>query len=337
MKIVYVLASLDVSGGVRVIVEHAEELRRRGHDATILSLEPPARWMEIPVPVTVVPGISESTLPKADLYLATWYETVAPTVRAAGRARTVHFCQGYEAPHPHLFSEFDRIAEAYRLGIPKILISAHLVDVLSPLYPGEYHVIPQAIRAASFAPAEPGPRSPGPVPTVGVVGPFEAEMKGIRFALEAVAELRREGRAVRLHRASQMPLSGPERALCEADAYDLCRPAARMPAWYAGLDLLIHPSFPAEGFPLPPLEAMASGVPVVLTDIPSFRPIPADAVARVSPGDSRAMAREARWLLDDPELWRRRRQSALDVAATFTIGRAVDALETVLEGILLRR
>ncbi|HYN42510.1 MAG TPA: glycosyltransferase family 4 protein [Thermoanaerobaculia bacterium] len=337
MRIVYVVASLDVSGGVRVIVEHAEELRRRGHDATILSLRPPAAWMEIPVPVTVVPGISESTLPEADLYLATWYETVVPTARAAGLARTVHFCQGYEAPHPHLFSELGRIDEAYRLEIPKVVISAHLVDVLSPLYPGEYHVIPQAIRAASFAPAEPGARSPRIPSTIGVVGPFEAEMKGIRFALEAVLELRREGRAVRLHRASQMPLSESERDLCAPDAYDLGRPAADMPAWYAELDLLIHPSFPAEGFPLPPLEAMASGVPVVLTDIPSFRPIPADAVARVSPGDARALAGEARRLLDEPELWSRRRLRALDVARSFTIGRAVDALEAVLVGILRRR
>lgn len=336
MKIVYVVASLDVSGGVRVIVEHVEELRRRGHDATVLSLAPPARWMEIPVPVTVVPGISRATLPAADLYLATWYETVAPTARAAGLARTVHFCQGYEAPHPHLFAELGRIDEAYRLDIPKVVISAHLVDVLSPLYPGEYHVIPQAIDAANFAPAEPGPRTPRTPPTIGVVGPFEAEMKGIRFALEAIVELRREGHAVRLHRASQMPLTEAERTLCPPDAYDLSRPAADMPAWYAGLDLLIHPSFNAEGFPLPPLEAMASGVPVVLTDIPSFRPIPADAVARVPPGDARAMAREARRLLDEPALWSRRRLWALEVARTFTIGRAVDALEVVLDGILRR-
>ena len=337
MKIVYVVESLELSGGVKVIVEHAEELRRRGHDATILSLEPPVSWMEVPVPVTVVPRIEEATLPAADLYLATWYETIVPTARAAGLGRTVHFCQGYEAPHPHLVAQLDRIDEAYRLEIPRIVISAHLVDVLSPRYPGRYYVIPQAIRAESFAPVGPEPQSARTPPTIGVVGPFEAEMKGIRHALEAVLELRSEGRVVRLHRVSQMPLSGGERELCLPDAYDLGRSAARMPAWYAGLDLLIHPSFPAEGFPLPPLEAMASGVPVVLTDIPSFRPIPADCVARVSPGDAGAMAREARLLLDDPQLWSRRRQRGLDVARSFTIGRAVDALELVLAGILNRK
>ena len=32
MKIVYVVESLELSGGVKVIVEHAEGLAARGHD-----------------------------------------------------------------------------------------------------------------------------------------------------------------------------------------------------------------------------------------------------------------------------------------------------------------
>lgn len=330
LRVAYVVASFDLSGGVRVIVEHAGELRRRGHDVTIVSLQPPIPWMEIPLPVVVVPEISAATLPPADVYLATWYTTIVPTVRAAGEGRVLHFCQGWEAPHPHLFPERERIEEAYRVGIPKVVISRHLVDVLSPLYPAKYHVIPQSIRAEGFAPAGEARRAPRTPPTVGVIGPFEAEMKGIRVALRAVAQLREAGRTVRLHRASQLPLSGEERALCPPDAYDHERPAARMPEWYAALDLLIHPSFAAEGFPLPPLEAMASGVPVVLTDIPSFEPLPPDAVTRVPPGDSRAMAVEAARLLDDPGLWAGRRDRGLEVARTFTVSRSVDALEPVL-------
>ena len=46
-----------------------------------------------------------------------------------------------------------------------------------------------------------------------------------------------------------------ERALLGAGAYSHALPAAAMPAWYHGLDVLLHPSFDAEGFPLPPLEA----------------------------------------------------------------------------------
>ena len=316
-----------------MIVEQAEALAARGHEVVLVTRGDPG-WIRVGVPVLRVAEFSRESLPEADVHVATFYTTVEPTVRAARSRRVVHFCQGYEAPHPHLQAELPRIRRAYEAPIPKLVVSAHLVDVLSPLYPGPYVVIPQAIRAETFAPADPGRAAPRTPPAVGVVGPFEAVMKGIPTALDAVSRLRREGRRVSLRRASQLPLSEAERVLCEVDAYDYERPANRMPAWYAGLDLLLHPSFPAEGFPLPPLEAMASGVPVVLTDIPSFAPIPEDVVSRVPPGDGAAMARAAARLLDDPVLWAERRQKGLVLARAFSLDRAVDALEEALRAML---
>jgi len=330
VRIAYVLEDLGVAGGVRVVVEHAEALAARGHDVLLVTRGDPG-WIRTTVPVLRVGAFDRGTLPEADVHVATFYTTVEPTFRAGRAPLVVHFCQGYEAPHPHLAAELPAIHAAYRLPVPKVVVSAHLVPLLEPLYPGTYFVIPQAIRAESFAPTDPERAAPRVPPTVGVVGPFEAEMKGIRHALLGVARLRREGRPVRLLRASQLPLSAEERDLCAPDAYGVGIPAEEMPAWYAKLDLLVHPSFPAEGFPLPPLEAMASGVPVVLTDIPSFAPLPADAVTRVPAGDAAAVAEAAAALFDDPALWARRRRTGLDLARSYSVGRAVDALEEALQ------
>ncbi|MCL4810080.1 MAG: glycosyltransferase family 4 protein [Thermoanaerobaculia bacterium] len=333
MRVAYVVEDLGLAGGVRVIVEHAEALAARGHDVVLVTRGDPG-WIRVPVPVLTVPEFTRETLPEADILVATFYTTVAPAVRAGRARRVVHFCQGYEAPHPHLHAELGRIHEAYSFPVPKIVVSRHLVDLLAPLYPGPWFAIPQAIQAGAFAPDGPGRTSPRTPPAIGVVGPFEAVMKGIPAALGAVALLRGEGRSVVLHRASQLPLSEAEQVLCKPDSYECGRPAREMPAWYAGLDLLIHPSFPAEGFPLPPLEAMASGVPVVLTDIPSFAPIPDDVVSRVPPGDAEAMARAAARLLDEPALWAERREKGLALANAYTVERAVDALEEILGGLL---
>jgi glycosyltransferase involved in cell wall biosynthesis len=334
VKIVYVVESLELSGGVKVIVEHAEELQRRGHDVSIAARRLAGEWMPVGVPVVSVQEFTAETLPDADVHVATWFETVVPTVRAGRARRVVHFSQGYEAIYPYIAHRRDEIDAAYAQPVPKLLISAHLGPLFSGRFPGPFFVLPQAIRAADYAPPDPQrdrPRSPA---AIGVVGPFEAVNKGIRVGLEAVARLRAEGRPVTLHRASQLPLSDEERALVPADVYAFQASTAGMVAWYHSADVLIHPSFDAEGFPLPPLEAMAAGVPVVLTDIPSYGPIPADAAPRVPPGDVAALARETARLLDEPELWAGRRRRGLEVAATFSLARAVDAVEAALAEVL---
>ncbi len=332
MKIVYVVESLEVSGGVKVIVEHAEELADRGHDVSIVTKDPRHDWIPIRVPIAGVDRFDASTLPAADVHVATWFPTVAPTVRAGKAPRIFHFSQGYEALYPNVAHRLDEIEEAYRQEVPKLLISSHLLALFEGRFPGPFHLIPQAIRAADYAPAI-ARSSPGAPPVIGIVGPFEAANKGIRVALAAVGRLRSSGRKLRVHRASQLPLGAEETALCPPDLYLHSAPVAGMVRFYQGLDLLIHPSFEAEGFPLPPLEAMASGVPVVLTDIPSFDPLPADAVSRVPRGDDAAMAREAARLLDDAALWSGRRLRGLDAArADFSLAKAGDALERALLG-----
>ncbi len=329
MRIAYVLESLELSGGVKVVVEHAEGLRARGHDVTLVTRDARHDWLRVGVPVLEVPVFDATTLPEADVHVATWFPTVAPTVRARRAPRIFHFCQGYEAPHPHTFDRLDEIDEAYRQPVARLLVSAHLEPILAARYPGTYHVLPQAIPASDFAPPDPLRGAPRRPATIGVVGPFEAPLKGIAVALRAVAKLREGGRDVRLHRASALPQGAAERALLAADAYAHALPSSAMPAWYHGLDLLMHSSFDAEGFPLPPLEAMAAGVPVVLTDIPSFRPLAEDVVSRVPPGDASGIAREASRLLDEPDLWATRRAKGIEAARGFSLEPVLDRLEEI--------
>ena len=70
---------------------------------------------------------------------------------------------------------------------------------------------------------------------------------------------------------------------------------------FSGAKAFVFPSF-AEGFGLPPLEAMASGVPVVCSDIPVFREVYGDAVRYVDPYRPESIAEGVREVLTDDEL-----------------------------------
>jgi glycosyltransferase involved in cell wall biosynthesis len=66
-------------------------------------------------------------------------------------------------------------------------------------------------------------------------------------------------------------------------------PDDAMPALYAGARAFIYPSF-AEGFGLPPIEAMACGTPVIASNRPSFPEVLGDAAILVDPVDIDGLA-----------------------------------------------
>jgi len=68
---------------------------------------------------------------------------------------------------------------------------------------------------------------------------------------------------------------------------------------FGGAKAFVFPSF-AEGFGLPPLEAMASGVPVVCSDIPVFREVYGNAGCYVDPYRPESVAQGIREVLNDP-------------------------------------
>jgi glycosyltransferase involved in cell wall biosynthesis len=70
---------------------------------------------------------------------------------------------------------------------------------------------------------------------------------------------------------------------------------------FAGAKIFVFPSF-VEGFGLPPLEAMASGVPVVCSDIPVFREVYGEAVCYVDPKDADSIVEGVQRVLGNPDL-----------------------------------
>lgn len=91
----------------------------------------------------------------------------------------------------------------------------------------------------------------------------------------------------------------------------------------AGATTLIYPSI-YEGFGLPPLEAMACGVPVITSNVSSIPEVVGDTGFMVDPQDVDGLAQAILTLLTAPDVHKSMAQKALMRSAQFTWGKCVD-------------
>ena len=111
---------------------------------------------------------------------------------------------------------------------------------------------------------------------------------------------------------------------------------AVLPLLYAGAAAFAYPSR-YEGFGLPPLEAMASGVPVLVSDVTSLPEVVGDAGVRVGPDDVDAMRDGLRRLLEDRDYAAQLAQQGLARAQGFSWEKCARETRAVYDHVLRAR
>lgn len=94
-------------------------------------------------------------------------------------------------------------------------------------------------------------------------------------------------------------------------------PEEDLPAVYNSSRLFVSLSF-YEGFGLSPLEAMACGIPVVVSDIPAFSEVLGDAAAMVDPGQEELAAQRIAEVLESESLYKIMSEKGLNQAKKFS-------------------
>lgn len=344
LKITYLLESTQLWGGTKVAFEQAEALADYGHDVKILSKDPSPEWYPLKLPVIQVPNFDSHTIPHSDIIVGTFWTTVK-SAYSSGRGLLVHLCQGYEGDNIELSKYKNEIEEVYSYKIPKITTSKHLNDFLQRRFNSETYYVGQMLNREIFYPERESKftkylRKLKTSPfRILIVGPFQADVKNIGASLRGVllAETRYKV-PINLVRVSQFPLTAEEEAIRKPDKFLYHIPHLKMGSIYREADLFISMSKEAEGFGLPALEAMACGIPTILSSISSYKSFDdvLDYSIFVEPSDHETLALAIGNLYKDSDLRNRLIKRGLEVASRFSKEGVVERLNRAFEKILAK-
>jgi glycosyltransferase involved in cell wall biosynthesis len=213
-------------------------------------------------------------------------------------------------------------------------------------------VIPNGIDTALF---QPDPAAAGRLrallagipaerPLVGMVARWHA-MKDHANLIRAVGRLRRQGTELQLVLIGQGLDAGNAELVAELRAAGLGEERVSLlgmrqdvPALVPGLDLLVSPSAYGEAFPLAVGEAMAAGVPCVVTEVGDCAWLVGRTGEVVAPRDSAALAAALGRLLAQPAAARRARgeQARTRVIDNFALPAIVRRYEELYAGLVGR-
>ncbi len=354
MRLTFVMAAADLTGGNRVIATYAERLARRGHTVTVVSRprkRPPLKrrvkaWLQrkplppyvayLPSHLDDLPGVEHKRIeshrpitaddvPNADVVIATWWET-AEWVAAypPGKGRKAYFVQHYEA-HPG--QDTARVDATWRLPLHKIIIARWMADLARDKFgDGDISMAPNAVDHDLFhAP----PRGRHPVPTVGTMYSVDS-YKAAEIAIRAVELARQTVPNLRLVSFGNCPPI-PAIPLPAGTDYVVRPPQDQIRDRYAACDAWIVASR-SEGFGLPILEAMACRTPVLATPTGAAPELIAGGGGVLVPyDDPPAIAEQIVRLMTMPEPdWRSVSDAAYATAQANQWDHATDVFEAAL-------
>lgn len=353
MKITFVMPVILQNGGCRVVAIYAEKLLAMGHDVKVVSRRPEEQGLarqtvqklrgkttridpqrtayfdglgdrHIQIPWKV--PLEASDIPDSDVIVATWWRTAFEVAALPPeKGAKAYFIQHHEV-HSHL--PWDLSGGSYWLPLNKITIADWLVDTMANLYndPG----VPKVENSVDTDQFDAPPRQRNTVPTVGLLY-SKTPFKGVEVSLKALNIARARFPDLRLvafgasDPGDDLPL--PEGAeFHKLPAQDAIRDI------YAKCDVWLCGSW-AEGFHLPPLEAMACRCPVVATRVGGTVEAVTEGVNGylVETGDSEALgARLIDVLSKSPEDWRAMSDAAHARAHRYTWDDAARLFEAEL-------
>jgi len=278
----------------------------------------------------------ERVIPQAEVTLATSYRTGLPVALVAP-GRLYYFMQGYE---PYFFrgdlSKSGQLAEreaslSYRLGLNMIANSSWLKSKVEQELPGSR--VQLCVNAVNHEVFRSNPHLAKPTREINVVSYSgrSFELKGFREIAEAIKIAREKLPDYRINllvfgQKAELP---PNNSVAPYEDFGFLQPRDLSKLHERG-DIFLSASW-YESFPLFPLEAMASGLPVITTPCGTEDyAIAGQTVEVVEARNPTSIANGLIRLITDVNYRNRIAKSGNEIARQFTWEKSVATLERLL-------
>lgn len=331
MRVSFVGFGSDRCGGVRVLFEVVNGLIQRGHTVNYLALAP-QNWYPLKTEVQVCkdPKDLQNKIPESDIVCATWCAT-APIVDAVKGLKGVpaYYCQHHEPIFFFTPQEQQFVASTYQLqSLNLIANSPWLQNILKEKYNRESTLIVPGVDTKTFVNTPtlntkemPTSETDSPLKILAFssITPFKGFYDVTLPAFNYVHRV--YGRKVEFHLYGnpEMPIPYAFPVVKHGNLSD-----AELAELYHSCDLYVSGSW-AESSPLPHLEAMASGCPVVTTELGSEHY--GEALVRVKPRAPRVLGEVILQVLANHSLREKMSLLGAETVKDFTWRNTVDKAE----------
>jgi len=290
LKITFIVPDVDLSGGVKAVLEFSNNLIDLGHDVTIvyptvpmsggvswfhpglllgrgkaiakhIKTDSPLDWFDFKGRLLNTPTLAEKYIPTGDVIIATWWETSYLVANfSKDKGEKFYLIQHYEV----WGGKSEKVDASYRLGLKNIINSSWLREILEDKLNAPVDIlIPHAPDLDQFYTEDRGKRRLDKNGNLRILLSYrDIEWKGMADGFKAFKLAKSEEPQLKL------VIFGPEKGtdLPEDAEFHLRPTRDKLRHLYNSCDIFLFPSI-KEGFGMPPMEAMACGCAVVLTRV----------------------------------------------------------------------
>lgn len=366
MKLVFITKSMEFTGGLKIFFEYAHFLKKSGHDVIVLVQKESGR-LEGTVEVEIVPDFLPVNIPECDLVIATTPHEVQ-IAWDSKKGDVVHFCQGFEIIDlekrirgqtiPNRFQKssllnslklfkkrlswrkkVERIDKVYQLPTHLVTVTKPLKKILEERYKKDVSLCVYGIPEQFFCPRQEWAfqkfTKENPLRIVNV-GPIDVTFKGIPTTIEAIQKAKDNGIPVRFIRITPKMIDEDHNQTAVDKTYEGLSPN-EVGEVLRNCDVYISNSTDGEGFGLPAMEALCSGLVCVFSSISSYNNFSdrRDYCFFVPEYDSDSTFNAIKEIVElTEEKYYKLRKNSLAVSSGFSYEKACNRFEGILQNIV---